>query len=1730
MSFLSILKDVDNISFERIREVAASLLPLDRTTQNKLRQDLLSDVGMLDDDDHLNMYLHSFGQLHKARLDAAFDTLPDVASIFGSEIEVYDWSGKQGLATVCLLDFLKSKSLTSQIKQICLIDPSVASSSRARDIISSYNSEIEVSIVGKTFEELSVEDFKPTERCRLHLFNNVLGVVDFDLMKFMHLIQTLFDGDNYFLCVGPYYDNNRQIDDFLAAIEPDTIYASFTKDCGLWINDWSISVRVFFKHFSQVDSVQNIRKRIEKSHKKVQFFAGYILDAVSEEYVKTDLEDVIEILFNSLSSFDVKSDCPFVREQDMDPKLCVLANIISRGLPTKAPLLLEDVFADLYGISNKPKGGLLNYPTLHKITRQEIYEALHVIDPRFDLAFYNVDMLDSSFEQGFIDKYLTASRNEYLAQILEPQRPLSTIVEIPNRSFSKDQRVDFSLEIPYGNGRTGFILELDGAPYHSSIFQRLNDRRRDEQTSRGNWDTYRVEELTDIAFMQSWESDAVAVRYLAVLKGNYAKALKGKWRDTLQVVLAPLAIARVERTLVEAMMSGTLNVKADTWNIAVVERDIPCAALAMRLLQEKYTNICVLAGSEPSFPQINLCIVSSEEFKESPLHLDQKVVTVMPQNHFDLCIDVSVFLRDNIDALPLNILSRKLYIIRSSHYKKRDRTICTAENIKYPPLVRRDSTGSYLSIPEREAALTFFLRDIFRKSSFRPGQLPIISHALGNMTTIGLLPTGGGKSLTYQISCLLQPGVSIVVDPLVSLMVDQVRGLRDIRIDACDCVNSGMDAIEKAQKLNLLQNGALLFMLLSPERFMMENFRASLITMTEKNHVFFAYGIIDEVHCVSEWGHDFRTSYLHLGRNMINFMSTKSGEPLAIIGLTATASFDVLADVERELTLGGNLSIDSEAIVRPESDNRPELTYRVLEIASDFDELRSPNEEFILKAESDWDVKAVVATAKRRRMYELFEQIPFDIEQLNATETEKTKAAHIEGFAAQAFYSYDSSMHYSNAGIIFCPHAHGIFGVQDNEKRTTVGVATELRLEKQGLAIGTFIGGDSPSGDMQSFNENDQNVMVATKAFGMGIDKPNIRYTIHINHPASIESYVQEAGRGGRDKRHAISYILFDSTEYLHLTYDKLNDIRASMGQDDFDWLERYANKFILAQDIPAFCYHNGATESQVQKMQDIIQAHRMLENIDKDINLWFHNNSFRGLYKEKVILHEMTDGILNVKPTILTEAQRRLREITGNEDLCLKVLSNKGLSICSQENIRQQYGYIFLDNLQVTYKRIAFDYSLCQYVCNTLIDILKLYPEHTPKALLRPLDGTNKSAEGIYSAMTHADKDGYVYVVVSWENQIKQDPEQFELKLKQAISEIAKTEGWLDINESRYGKLEVDKINDFSELLARISKCSDDARWLRYYSKEETYVKLKRIFCEKRDKNDTDKAIYRMCCIGLVEDVTIDYLSQTYELKIRKRSDEEFRQFMIDFFSKYYSLEQSKKRVAEIDQQKGRNYLDKCLGYLTTFVYNNLEKKRYRAIEDMRIACEDSITARQADGNDEWLKEFIHLYFNSKYARTMYEVDGKSYSLMVDTDHEAKDDYSIVKKYIEIIPLDSSGSEVDNVKHLYGATLLCLRAHPDNAALQLLLTYCITFLGAGDNETLKANAYNNYIEAFMTMYKNEGAQVWEHIDSFHNYLVPKVRESDTYIEKNIIDQGKKTLMLLIHDERVNDLRNRYLA
>lgn len=1735
--FIRRLRTSGNVTFLGMRDTAISMLPSDRMVLDNLYNDLKRGTAILDDEVHLNMYLMCFGKMHKAKLDTAFGCIPGDIDLFSNEFEIYDWGCGQGIATICLIDFLKSKNVPYKIKGVHLIEPSTEAVKRACDVIECIDSDISVTITTKVFDELKQEDFPPSSTIKLHLLSNILDVDSFDLARFILLFQQSFIGTNYFVCVGPYYSNNRRVDEFIAATAPDSMFAIMNKEKGAWLKEWTISMRVFFKEFVHVESIKDIRKRIEESHKQDQFFAGYILDAISEEIANSDMNQKIEALYNSLCYFDVKSNVSLDgRYINDNSELAVLSNIISRGLPTKAPIDIENYFSDLFHISDKPsKDGILDYHSTHSITAKTIFESLHVIDPRFDVGYYNGDMLESTFEKQFIGNYLKESKSEYLCQVLEPQRSLSSIVTIPDKTFSRDQRVDFAIEIPYGDGIVGFIVELDGKPFHSNIFQRLRDGQRDKSSLMSGWDTYRIEHLTDNSFLNAWEIEAIANQYLSTLKGNCTKSIAGEWRKALEIVLSPLAIARIELLLLEAMMSGHLKIDAESWNIVVVERDVPCAAIAIEDLRTKLQKIYELSGKPICVPAIDLQIVSTKEFMDSNLHLGHKPTLEIPKTKSDLCIDIAVLLKDGIDALPLPVDTCVVYITRSSHYKKKDRSVCTAENIQYPALVKKDTSGLFVSIKNREETLTYFLQEIFRKPNFRPGQLPILSHALADKTTIGLLPTGGGKSLTYQLSCLLQPGVSIVVDPLVSLMVDQVRGMRDARIDACDCVNSVMSGAEKTHKLNLLQKGAVQIMLLSPERFMMENFRESLITMTEKNHVYFSHGVIDEVHCVSEWGHDFRTSYLHLGRNMINFMRTKSERPLSIMGLTATASFDVLADVERELTLGGNLAIDSDAIVRPESDERKELTYRIIEVHSDFDELRDPSDQNVLKANLAIELQNIVADTKKKKLVELIKNVPQDIEAIN----EKTIGlpCRIADYSAETFFAPSSQEKYDNAGIVFCPHAHGSLGVVDSVYGDHPGISSYLVSKAKSLKIGTFIGGDKPSGDMKLFNQNEQNLMVATKAFGMGIDKPNIRFTVNFNHPSSIESFVQEAGRGGRDRKNSIAYILFDPTEYVHLTADKINDIRYVMGSEkDPTWLENYLNKFILFSDFFNVCTQNNCPEEDSRAIINILRERDFVENIDKNIDMWFHNNSFRGLYKEKVILWEMTDRLMNVKPNHLRAIQTRLRNSIGNEDIVLKVnVAKNSIKIVSEEENNKQYGYVCLSDLRPNYRYVNFTYNECKTISEALICILKEYEDHSARALMRPLDGVDDIQEGIYAAMSKADKDGHVYVTVSWENNIQQDSDEFERSIKTEIKRIADLKQWKNINEDRYGKLKLNKVGDFDSLIAQIANCSHDSNWLRCHGDEATYKSLRRLFCQKRDKADTDKAIYRLCCIGLVEDVTIDYLSGTYELKIHKQTNEEFKARMFDFFRKYYSSEQAQKKVDEIESQDGRNYLDKCLGYLTKFVYQNLEKKRYRAIEDMRIACKESISKREEFGNDVWLKEFIHLYFNSKYYRQGYTVEvvennrvvEKPYSLVYDTDDRGRDDFDIVKKYINIMNKDASGSEVDNVKHLYGATLLSLRAHPDNAALQLLFTYCVTFLGAGTNETLRSDAIMNYHEGFMSLSEKKGIDVWDCIDEYTAMIKSKVH--DPQLEESIVKQGKDSILLFIHEKKFNEIINNYL-
>ena len=340
----------------------------------------------------------------------------------------------------------------------------------------------------------------------------------------------------------------------------------------------------------------------------------------------------------------------------------------------------------------------------------------------------------------------------------------------------------------------------------------------------------------------------------------------------------------------------------------------------------------------------------------------------------------------------------------------------------------------------RDRALDI-LKTVYGFDAFRHPQEEIIMDVINGKDCLVLMPTGGGKSLCYQIPALVRNGVAVIVSPLIALMEDQVTALRLLGINAA-YYNSSLDSEEARVVLQKLHSNTLDMLYIAPERLLSENFIARL---SECEIALFA---IDEAHCISQWGHDFRPEYSSLGCLKEQFPK------IPIIALTATADQQTRRDITQQLHYNPVEYIASF--------NRPNLHYQVV-----------PREKPL-----------------------------------------------------QQICNFIEDQPESSAGIIYCG------------TRSTVETLTE-KLKDNGYSCGAYHAGlpNTERKKVQSLFRYDKiNIVVATIAFGMGIDKPNVRYVIHYDLPKSIESYYQETGRAGRDGLPAKVLMLYDlaDTGRLH--------------------------------------------------------------------------------------------------------------------------------------------------------------------------------------------------------------------------------------------------------------------------------------------------------------------------------------------------------------------------------------------------------------------------------------------------------------------------------------------------------------------------------------------------------------------------------------------------------------------
>lgn len=451
-----------------------------------------------------------------------------------------------------------------------------------------------------------------------------------------------------------------------------------------------------------------------------------------------------------------------------------------------------------------------------------------------------------------------------------------------------------------------------------------------------------------------------------------------------------------------------------------------------------------------------------------------------------------------------------------------------------------------------EETITFFLKYIFGYEEFRDGQYEAILRLLHREDTIVLLPTGSGKSVIYQLVSYIAPGMVVVISPLVSLIEDQIENLRR---------NNGItnaiyfaslvtvkDYRNRSESKRLMQHNSTSIIYITPERLQIPSFREDVKMMMQRNSVFAV--AIDEAHCVSEWGHDFRPAYLNIG-NAARRMFGKSGKVPVISALTGTASNAVLNDVRLDLGIRG-----FGALVQPDTFDRKELHFCVKECAA-------RNKD------------AYIAEILKEYVPDKLGLRYIDFIQRNGNRTK--------------------------AGIVFTPLAARI-----DSNYSAFNICLELKKKLPELGICSYFSSPPKYYDdatwkatirenARMFKDNELNLLVATKAFGMGIDKANVRYIIHDGIPSSFEQYYQEVGRAGRDRNRSECILLFSPDN------DKANSeiLNPDLDFESFKLAyESYQEEIDNSDDVSALLYFHTNSFKGVGEEIDVIK--QILIEIDK--------------------------------------------------------------------------------------------------------------------------------------------------------------------------------------------------------------------------------------------------------------------------------------------------------------------------------------------------------------------------------------------------------------------------------------------------------------------------------------------------------------------------------------------------
>lgn len=917
------------------------------------------------------------------------------------------------------------------------------------------------------------------------------------------------------------------------------------------------------------------------------YITSYIKDLLPEldSYSHYNNQSILR----SLSEFQIEaisSENPLQNLSQKEKQLIfVLDNILSRGFPTLCSIFLEreltKLTANRIQIQESNFDGSIKFIdniVNHNVKEewiQSIVNSLILFDSNFDsiVAFDEVErkynttnnVTVSQEEKEFYCRILPNIIGLNISQLFEPQRKIETMLPANEAQNYFGQRVDFALETVDEK----VVIEIDGLQHFQDQVQMNLDNQRRNALRNNGW---KVIEITTTEIKEELKEETINAIRQVLIGSQYLNRLN-QLESTNYSALAekliqiPLFVARFQKSFLWALKKGYINFNQERWMFCIIEEGLSYAKYAVEDLKEWLNKFCLLYNL--TLPEIQYRTTTDiNEYK--------------PIDNSEVVFYIS--LKKKKAITEKNILQRfgsnlSFLITSVFHF---------SNNFK----INSTIPFSYEVDEGSEETLIFLLQSIYRKENYWEGQIDILKRSLALKPVIGLLPTGAGKSLTYQLSALLQPGVTLVVDPLRSLMFDQADNMKGYLIENISFINSELTGDERTRVVNEMANGKYHLVFIAPERFQDTNFRNSL----EQMRVSFSipYLVIDEAHCVSEWGHDFRTSYLNLAKTAKKYCQYEDYKP-TVLALTGTASYSVLADVQREIGID-----EEEAKIYPSTFNREELQF---------------------------DIYSTPSTYKKNILLGLLKNKIPQVFNTNENELFQPKGDD------------------TKSGLIFVPWTNGEYGYK----------VRDYLQNNLGFPIGFFSGSvpnyfqlnahrvqreiewnNEKRRIQNGFKNNEFPILVSTKAFGMGIDKPNVRYTIHFGIPSSLEAFYQEAGRAGRDKNTSHCIIIFSD--------------------DNPTIADQYLDINLSAQDLRIL--NQQGQWPQFGQEGDI---HRML---------FFHMNDFQGVDIEINNLHTLLTNSIYPVYNNLQLGQTQTIPIPRNDNLDKSIYRLSILGIVSDYTI----------------------------------------------------------------------------------------------------------------------------------------------------------------------------------------------------------------------------------------------------------------------------------------------------------------------------------------------------------------------------------------------------------------------------------------------------------------------------